>query len=117
MIVTAAKIFSRTHTKKKDKRFADDRAKTVWEKYHSLKVVKQVPPSQDDDSLLLEAAIGWSEKGTIYGLGNSASMFYEKPIHNVGTSKTSYTLLIVSQLQVELDSASTELNSTKTELQ
>ena len=29
-IVTTVKIFSRTHTEKKDKMFVDDRAKTVW---------------------------------------------------------------------------------------
>ena len=43
---------------------------------------KQVPPSQEDDSLFLEAVGGWSEKGTVYGLGNSAALFYEKPVNH-----------------------------------
>ncbi|KAJ8423336.1 hypothetical protein Cgig2_029730 [Carnegiea gigantea] len=53
-IVTVAKLFSRTHAKAKDKIFADDRANAVWEN-QSLKMEKQVAPSQEDDSLFLEA--------------------------------------------------------------
>lgn len=87
------------------------------EKYQSLKTEKQVPPSQEDDSLFLEAIGGWSEKGTVYGLGNSATLFYEKPVHPTTSKMTSYTPSIVSQLQSELESTKTELTSTKNELQ
>jgi len=87
------------------------------EKYQSLKIEKQIPPSQEDDSLFLEAVGGWSEKGTVYGLGNSATLFYEKPVNHITSNKSSYTPSIVSQLQTELDSTKTELNSTKNELQ
>ncbi|KAJ8422488.1 hypothetical protein Cgig2_016924 [Carnegiea gigantea] len=110
-IVTAAKLFSRTHTKGKDKIFADDRSKAVWEKYQSLKMAKEVPPSQEDGSLFLEA-VG----GTVYGLGNSAGLFYEKPVHHITSKMPSYTPSIVFQLQSELESTKTELNSTKNEL-
>ena len=78
---------------------------------------KQVPPSQEDDSLFLEAVGGWSEKGTVYGLGNSAALFYKKPANHTTSKKSSYTPSIVSQLQTKLDSTKTELNSTKNELQ
>ena len=77
---------------------------------------KQVPPSQEDDSLFLEAVGGWSEKGTVYGLGNSAAL-YEKPVNHTTSKKSSYTTSIVSQLQTKLDSTKTELNSKKNELQ
>ncbi|KAJ8431725.1 LOW QUALITY PROTEIN: hypothetical protein Cgig2_013424 [Carnegiea gigantea] len=99
-IVTAVKLFSKTHTKAKDKIFTDDRAKA--EKYQSLKMKKQVPPSQEDDSLFLE---GVSEKGTIYGLGNSVALFYEKPVNHTTSKKSSYTPSI------------TELYSIKSKLQ
>ncbi|KAJ8428545.1 hypothetical protein Cgig2_003793 [Carnegiea gigantea] len=91
--VTAAKLFSKTHTKPKDKTFADDQSKATW------------------------AVGGWSEKGTVYGLGNSVSLFYEKPTNNATANKPSYTPYIVAQLQTELDSTKTELNSTKNEIQ
>ncbi|KAJ8424917.1 hypothetical protein Cgig2_027313 [Carnegiea gigantea] len=87
------------------------------EKYQALKVAKQVPPSEEDDSLFLEAVGGWSEKGTIYGLGNSVGLFYEKPTNNATANKPSYTPSIVAQLQTELVSTKTELNSTKYEIQ
>jgi len=89
----------------------------LQEKYQSLKLAKQVPPAEDDDSLFLEAVGGWSEKGTIYGLGNSANLLYEKPITNSTINKSSYTPSVVSQLQAELDSTRTELYSTRNELQ
>ncbi|KAJ8437181.1 hypothetical protein Cgig2_003810 [Carnegiea gigantea] len=79
------------------------------EKYQSLKMEKQVPPSQEDDSLFLEAVGGWSEKGTVYGLGNSAALFYEKPVNHTTSKKSSYTPSIVSELQTELDSTKTSL--------
>jgi len=89
----------------------------LQEKYQSLKLAKQVPPAEDDDSLFLEAVGGWSEKGTIYGLGNSANLLYEKPTNNSTVNNSSYTPSVVSQLQAELDSTRIELHSTKTELQ
>ena len=89
----------------------------LQEKYQSLKIAKQVPPSQKDDSLFLEAVGGWSEKGTVYGLGNSVGLFYEKPVHHITSNMPSYTPSIVSQLQSELETTKTELNSTKNELQ
>jgi len=82
-----------------------------------LKVAKQAPPSTEDDSLFLEAVGGWSNKGTVYGLGNSASLFYEKPVHPITWKMPCYTPSIVSQLQSELEMTKTELNSTKNELQ
>ncbi|KAJ8424601.1 hypothetical protein Cgig2_017505 [Carnegiea gigantea] len=92
-IVIVAKLFSKTHTKPKDKTFADDRSKAAWEKYPSLKLAKQVPPSEEDDSHFLEAVRVWSEKDTVYGLGNSVNLFYEKPTNNVTANKPSYTPL------------------------
>ena len=82
-----------------------------------MKVAKQVPPSEEDDSLFLEAVGGWSEKGTVYGLGNSVGLFYEKPTNNATANKPSYTPSIVALLQTELVSMKTELNSTKYEIQ
>ncbi|KAJ8440393.1 LOW QUALITY PROTEIN: hypothetical protein Cgig2_019382 [Carnegiea gigantea] len=87
------------------------------EKYQALKVAKQVPPSKEDDSLFLETVGGWSEKGTVYGLGNSVGLVYEKPTNNATANKPSYTPSIVAQLQTELVSTKTELNSTKYEIQ
>ncbi|KAJ8426209.1 hypothetical protein Cgig2_028299 [Carnegiea gigantea] len=87
------------------------------EKYQSLKLVKQVPPSEEDNSLFLEAIGGWSERGTVYGLGNSVSLFYEKPTNNATANKPSYTPFVVAQLQIELDSTKIKLNSIKNEIQ
>ncbi|KAJ8446472.1 hypothetical protein Cgig2_028439 [Carnegiea gigantea] len=87
------------------------------EKYQSLKVAKQVPPSTEDDSLFLEAVGGWSNKGTVYGLGNSVGLFYEKPVNPITWKMPCYTPSIASQLQSELEMTKTELNSTKNELQ
>jgi len=44
-----------------------------------LKDARQIPSTQDDDSVFLEAVGGWSDKGTVYELGNSGSLFYTKP--------------------------------------
>ena len=89
----------------------------MQEKYQSLKMAKEVPPSQEDDRLFLEAVGGWNEKGIIYGLGNSANLFYEKPVHHITSKMPSYTPSIVSQHQSELESTKTALNSTKNEPQ
>ncbi|KAJ8432052.1 hypothetical protein Cgig2_016331 [Carnegiea gigantea] len=107
---TAAKLFTMAYVRAKDKSFSDDRSKAVW-------IAKQVPTSQEDDNLFLEAARGRSEKGTIYGLGNAAEHFYKRPTTRTSFAKPSCTPSIVSQLQSELDSTKTELNSTKNELQ
>ncbi|KAJ8429833.1 hypothetical protein Cgig2_000161 [Carnegiea gigantea] len=71
---------------------------TKKEKYQSLKLAKQVPPSEEDNTLCLEAGGGWSEEGTVYRLGNSVSLFYEKPTNNAIANKPSYTPSIVAQL-------------------
>ena len=76
-----------------------------------------MPTSQEDDGLFLEAAGGWSEKGTVYGLGNAAEFFYNRPTAGTYSGKPSYTPSIVSQLQSKLDSTKAELNSSKNELQ
>ncbi|KAJ8444507.1 LOW QUALITY PROTEIN: hypothetical protein Cgig2_028322 [Carnegiea gigantea] len=83
------------------------------DKYQSLKVAKQVPTSYEDDGLFLEAAGGWTEKGTVFGLGNAAEYFYKRPTAGTCSIKPSYTPSIVSQLQNELDSTKAELNSMK----
>ncbi|KAJ8435645.1 hypothetical protein Cgig2_003300 [Carnegiea gigantea] len=108
---TVAKLFA------KDKSFSNDQSKVVWDKYQSLKATKQVPTSQEDDGLFLEAAGGWTEQGTVYRLGNAAEYFYKRPTAGTYSIKPSYTPSIVSHLQNELDSTKAELNSTKNELQ
>ncbi|KAJ8420050.1 hypothetical protein Cgig2_022202 [Carnegiea gigantea] len=87
------------------------------EKHQSLKMAKQVLPSQEDDSLSLEAVRVWTEKDTVYRLGNSASLFYEKSINHTTLKKSPYTSSIVSQLQTELHSTKTELHSAENRLQ
>ncbi|KAJ8430626.1 hypothetical protein Cgig2_008306 [Carnegiea gigantea] len=87
-IVITGKLFSKTHTKPKGKTFADDRSKATW-----------------------------SEKGTVYGLGNSVSLFYERPTNNATANKPSYTPAVIVQLQTKLDSMMIELNSAKNEIQ
>lgn len=82
-----------------------------------MKMEKQVSPLQEDDSLFLEVVGGWCEKGTVYGLGNSVALFYEKPVNHTTPKKSSYTPSIVSQLQNELDSTKIEFNLTKNDLQ
>ncbi|KAJ8445973.1 hypothetical protein Cgig2_001291 [Carnegiea gigantea] len=111
--VTAAKLFSKTHTKPKDKTFADDRSKATWV---CIKPI-HLPFFEEDNSLFLEAVGGWSEKGTVYGLGNSVSLFYEKPTNNATANKPSYTPSVIAQLQTKLDSMKTELNSIKNKIQ
>jgi len=64
-------------------------------------LAKQVSPSKDDESIF-KAFRGWSEKGTVYGLGNSSNLFYEKPIKNSNVNKSSYTPSVISQLQAKL---------------
>ncbi|KAJ8435544.1 hypothetical protein Cgig2_034115 [Carnegiea gigantea] len=132
VIVTAAKFFSKIHIKPKDKTFVYDRSKATWvcikaihlpffggrsiiailqEKYQLLKLAKQVPPSEEDNSLFLEAVGGWSEKRNVYELGNS------KPTNNATANKPSYTPSVIAQLQTELDLMKTELNSIKNDIQ
>ncbi|KAJ8426956.1 hypothetical protein Cgig2_033237 [Carnegiea gigantea] len=90
---------------------------TPIKKYQLLKLAKQVPPSEEDDSLFLEAVGGWGEKGIVYGPGNSASLFYERPTNNATAKKPSYTPSIIAQLQTDPDLTKTKLNSTKKEIQ
>ncbi|KAJ8429234.1 LOW QUALITY PROTEIN: hypothetical protein Cgig2_026270 [Carnegiea gigantea] len=49
-----------------------------------------------------------ANKGTVYGLGNSVSLFYEKPTNNATADKPLYTPSIIVQLQTELDSTKTK---------
>lgn len=73
-------------------------AKGMKDKYQSLKLAKQVPTSQEDDGLFLEAAGGWSEKGTVYGLGNAVEHFDKRLTTGTTSTRPSYIPSIVSQL-------------------
>ena len=74
----------------------------MQEKYEQLKVGTDVQVgSAADDHLFFKASGGWSEKGTVYGLGREGPAMFERPItsrHSGGCTSSAYSSPIVTQL-------------------
>ncbi|KAJ8428756.1 hypothetical protein Cgig2_003070 [Carnegiea gigantea] len=80
---TPSALFVRSHSKEdpeSGKVFIDDRSKALW------------------------VSGGWSKKSTIYGLGTSDTMFYEKRTASTTSTSSTYTPSAYSKLQVDLKS-------------
>jgi len=78
----------------------------MQEKYEQMKTDTNVHVGSDaDDHLLLKACSGWSNKGTIYGLGQQGPSMFKRPAKvRQGSSSTSsaYTSHLVTELQGQL---------------
>lgn len=76
--------------------------------------------AEADDHIFFKACGGWSEKGTVYGLGREGPTMYERPAKcrrcSAGTSLT-YSPSFVAQLQDRLQTTETELQTTQSALQ
>jgi len=90
------------------------------EKYEQLKANSNVQVgSEADDHLFLKASGGWSNKGTIYGLGREGPSMFERPakVRRVsGSTSAAYTSPVVTELQGRLQSTEDELQTTRAEL-
>ena len=90
------------------------------EKYEQLKANSTVQVgSKADDHLFLKASRGWSNKGTIYGLGREGPSMFERPakVRRVsGSTSAAYTSPVVTELQGRLQSTQDELQTTRAEL-
>ncbi|GAB4850355.1 hypothetical protein Ancab_029657 [Ancistrocladus abbreviatus] len=106
---SAAEVFARSH-RTKDNKFVDQRSEIVWEEYQRLKRVHSDTETQmemqktlpTDDELFLRAVGGWSQKGTVYGLGSSARTYYEKlPSPSKATDSSEKSTVIELQQQIK----------------
>ena len=90
------------------------------DKYEQLKAGTDVQVgSAADDHLFFKASGGWSEKGTIYGLGREGPSLFERPTtcRRTGCSNSSaYSSPIVTQLQDQLQTTQNELQMTQARL-
>ncbi|KAL2904190.1 hypothetical protein RDABS01_002900 [Bienertia sinuspersici] len=115
---TAAQLFLDNH-KKKDKTFVSDEAKKIWDNYLSKKASSgsNELTIEADNNLLFEAIGGWTKKGTMFGLGNSAPTYYRRPTSSPSTNALlTPSPSIVTQLQQKLESTNGELLQTKQSL-
>ncbi|KAL2935342.1 hypothetical protein RDABS01_018460 [Bienertia sinuspersici] len=115
---TAAQLFLDNHTKK-DKTFVSDEAKKIWDNYLSKKASSgsNELTIEADNNLLFEAIGGWTKKGTMFGLGNSAPTYYRRPTSSPSTNALlTPSPSIVTQLQQKLESTNGELLQTKQSL-
>lgn len=90
----------------------------MQEKYEQLKQHTDVQDgSEADDHIFFKACGGWSDKGTVYGLGREAPAIYDRPSRR-GTSGTSstYSPSFVARLQERLSTTEEELRATREEL-
>ena len=91
----------------------------MQDKYEQLKLGTDVPAgSEVDDHVFFKACEGWSEKGTVYGLGREGATIYERPARrgSSGTSST-YSPSFVALLQELLSTTENALQTTQTALQ
>ena len=75
--------------------------------------------SEADDHIFYEACGGWSNKGSIYGLGRAGPSFFPRPARFRGSTaaaSSSYSSPLVTQLQDQLQSTQNELQTTQARL-
>ncbi|GAB4840802.1 hypothetical protein Ancab_039654 [Ancistrocladus abbreviatus] len=95
-------------------KFVDERSKMTWERYESIKNSRetQEETAAGDNQVFLQAVGGWTEKGTVYGLGSAAQHFYERPtpIHSTASATKYHNLENkVDQLESERQRMQTQL--------
>lgn len=89
----------------------------VQEKYEQLKVGTDVQVgSAADDHLFFKASGGWTDKGTIYGLGREGPAMFEKPTTSRRSGSSAYSSPVVTQLQDQLQATQNELQTTQSRL-
>jgi len=92
----------------------------MQEKYEQLKVDTAVEVgSAADDHLFFKASGGWSDKGSIYGLGREGPAMFERPItsrRSGGSTSSAYSSPVVTQLQDQLQATQNELQMTQARL-
>ena len=92
----------------------------MQDKYELLKAGIDVQEgSAADDHLFFKASGGWSEKGTIYGLGREGPAMFERPTtsrHTSCSSSSAYSSPIVTQLQDQLQTTQNDLQTTQAQL-
>ncbi|KAL2926403.1 putative 1-phosphatidylinositol 3-phosphate 5-kinase [Bienertia sinuspersici] len=106
---TVAQLFLDNHTKK-DKTFDNYLSKKASSGSNELTI-------EADNNSLFEAIGGWTKKGTMFGLGNSALTYYRRPTSSPSTNALLTPLpSIVTQLQQKFESTNGELLQTKQSL-
>ncbi|KAJ8452001.1 hypothetical protein Cgig2_016582 [Carnegiea gigantea] len=109
---TPSALFAKSHSKndpQSRKVFIDDRSKALWEKYEAFRVECGVEEgTQEAEKLYYE-----SKKSTIYDLGTSATMFYEKPTASTPSTGSTYIPSAYSKLQSDLRSTQQQLDEQK----
>ena len=89
----------------------------VQEKYEQLKVGTDLQVgSAADDHLFFKASGGWTDKGTIYGLGREAPAMFEKSTTSRRSGLSAYSSPVVTQLQDQLQVTQNELQTTQSRL-
>ncbi|KAJ8436536.1 hypothetical protein Cgig2_026651 [Carnegiea gigantea] len=111
---TPSACLQKSHSKKdpkSEKVFINDRLKASWEKYEALRVERGIKEgTQEAEKLYYEVSGGWSKKSTIYSLGTSVTMFYEKPTAPTTSTGSTYIPLAYSKLQTDLKSTQQQLD-------
>lgn len=75
--------------------------------------------SAANDHLFFKACGGWSEKGTLYGLGREGPSMFERPTKSRRSScstSSTYSFPLVTQLQDQLQTTQNELQTTQARL-
>ena len=92
----------------------------MQEKYEQLKAGKDVQVGSDtDDQIFYEACGGWSNKGSIYGLGREGPSLFPSQARCRGSTaaaSSSYSSPLVTQLQDQLQTTKNELQITQSRL-
>ncbi|KAJ8434659.1 hypothetical protein Cgig2_002205 [Carnegiea gigantea] len=94
---TPSALFARSQSKKDPE--------SGKEKYEALGVEREKP--------YYEISGGWSKKFTIYDLGASATMFYQKPNASITSTGSTYISSAYSKLQTDLKSTQQQLDEQK----
>jgi len=89
----------------------------MQEKYEQLKADTDVQAgSKADDHIFFKACGGWSEKGTVYGLGREGPAIFERPSksrRSTSGASLTYASPFVAQLQNRLQTTENDLHTTQ----
>ncbi|GAB4828205.1 hypothetical protein Ancab_040037 [Ancistrocladus abbreviatus] len=108
----ASEVFAKSHRTKSSK-FVDKRSQATWDRYENLKNSSETQEETvaGNDQVFFQAAGGWTEKGSVYGLGSGAHMFYKRSSSvNNSTSKVRNLELQVEEMRTERQQMRTQMN-------
>ncbi|XP_056685680.1 uncharacterized protein [Spinacia oleracea] len=117
---TAGELYLKTHTKEvpgKGKVLCSSKAKQIKEAYEkNVAECREKGINKDPNQIYFET-VGGRKKGKVPGLGSGAALYYEPSTRRGGSSSSSYTPSMYSQLSARLEETQQQLSQKSIEFE